>query len=94
MGAVYAWMIIFLFIGPEMSEEERKEYAATADDLEGLRKQGVSLQEIARERARRAWEAEHGIDESSDDMIEKTDSHDGSEKAQKQHIEAAAGTKM
>lgn len=88
MGAVYAWMIIFLFIGPEMTEKERKEYAASADDLEGLRKQGISLQEIARERARRAYEAEHSL------IGEREDS-DGSdvEKAPAKHFEGTTSVK-
>lgn len=66
MGAVYAWMIVFLFFGPEMSEAERAEYAASADDLENLRKQGKSLEEIARDRAKRNWEIEKGISDEPD----------------------------
>lgn len=63
MGAIWAGQIILLFIGPEMSEGERAEYAASADDLESLRKQGVSLKEIGAQRARLAHkgaEAEAG----------------------------------
>ena len=44
MGAIWAGQILLLFIGPEMSEAERIEYAASADDLEALRKQGVSCE--------------------------------------------------
>lgn len=55
MGAVWAWMFVFLFIGPEMSEDERREYAASADDLEELRKNGRSLKAIAKERVEKAW---------------------------------------
>jgi len=89
MGAVYAWMIVFLFIGPEMTEQERREYAETTDDLEGLRKQGVSLAEIGRERARRAYEAGHGT------SVEGKDSGSDIEKPPiGEHIEAATGTKM
>jgi len=89
MGAVYAWMIVFLFIGPEMTEQERKEYAASANDLEGLRKQGTSLHEIGKERARRTYEAEHGL-------IEERQGSDGSdvEKPPAEHIEAARGEKL
>lgn len=61
MGAIYAWMIVFLFIGPEMMEKERKEYAVSVDELEELRKQGISLQEIAKERAGPLWKIEHQI---------------------------------
>ena len=89
MGAVYAWMVVFLFIGPEMTEHERREYAATADDLEGLRKQGISLQEIAKERARRAYEAEHGMTGESRDSDEST-----VEKPPVEHIEATTGMKV
>ena len=89
MGAVYAWMIVFLFIGPEMTEHERKEYAATADDLEGLRKQGTSLIEIGKQRARRAYEAEN-------DLTEERKGSSGSEdgKPPAEHIEATAGLKV
>jgi MFS transporter, SHS family, lactate transporter len=52
MGAIWAGQILLLFIGPEMSEAERAEYAASADDLEALRKQGVSLKEIGAQRVR------------------------------------------
>lgn len=46
MGAVWAYMLFFLFWGPEMSQEERDEEAAAALRLETLRAQGVSLEEI------------------------------------------------
>lgn len=97
MGAVYAWMIIFLFIGPEMTEKERKEYAASADDLEGSRKQGTSLQEIGRERARAIWEAKQegltngdGLDASAlSDSETQIDEKDASAR----HNESAAAAK-
>ncbi|KAJ5335297.1 hypothetical protein N7452_007700 [Penicillium brevicompactum] len=46
MGAVWAFILFFLFLGPEMSQEERDEEAEAALQLESLRKQGVSLAEI------------------------------------------------
>lgn len=46
MGAVWAFILFFLFWGPEMSQEERDEEAEAALQLESLRKQGVSLAEI------------------------------------------------
>ena len=52
MGAVWAYQVVFLFLGPEMSEAERLEYAESADQLERLRKEGVSLQEIGANRAK------------------------------------------
>jgi SHS family lactate transporter-like MFS transporter len=51
-GAVWAYQLLFVFLGPEMTESERMEYAETADELEVLRKQGVSLREIGEQRAR------------------------------------------
>lgn len=38
MGAVWVYDLVFLFVGPEMSEEERAEFAAEANELERLRK--------------------------------------------------------
>ena len=67
MGAIWAGQIFFLFLGPEMSESERAEYAASADDLESLRKQGVSLKEIGEGRAKAA----RGEDESQHSDQEK-----------------------
>jgi MFS transporter, SHS family, lactate transporter len=52
MGAVWVYQIIFLFFGPEMSEEERAEYAASANELEQMRKEGVSLADIGIARAK------------------------------------------
>ncbi|KAJ5573026.1 hypothetical protein N7450_010010 [Penicillium hetheringtonii] len=46
MGAVWAFILFFLFWGPEMSEEERQEEAEAALRLEELRASGVSLAEI------------------------------------------------
>jgi len=55
MGAIWAGQIVLLLLGPEMSEAERAEYAASADDLEGLRKQGMSLKDIGVQRAKAAY---------------------------------------
>jgi SHS family lactate transporter-like MFS transporter len=52
MGAVWAYQLLFLFLGPEMSESERAEYAEQADELERLRKSGRSLKEIGVERVK------------------------------------------
>ena len=54
MGAVWAYQLLFLFLGPEMSEVERAEYAESADELERLRKQGLSLRDIGVQRAKAA----------------------------------------
>lgn len=52
MGAVWAYQIVFLLLGPEMSEEERAAYAKEAHELERLRKDGMSLNDIALERVK------------------------------------------
>lgn len=54
MGAVWCYDLLFLFIGPEMSEQERAEFAAQTDEYERLRKAGVSFAEIGAEQAKRA----------------------------------------
>lgn len=60
MGVVWAWMIVFTFVGPEMTEQERAEEAEHARNLESMRKQGMSMRDIGEEMARVAWEAEKG----------------------------------
>lgn len=52
MAAVWVYMLVFLLLGPEMSQEERAEYGAAADDIEKLRKEGISLAEIGANRAK------------------------------------------
>ncbi|KAI0911764.1 carboxylic acid transporter [Ustulina deusta] len=54
MAAVWVYILIFLFLGPEMSPEERDEYAAEADHIEKMRKEGVSLVDIGANRAKLA----------------------------------------
>ncbi|KAI1753205.1 carboxylic acid transporter [Xylaria castorea] len=54
MAAVWVYMLIFLFLGPEMSQEERAEYGAAADQIEKMRKDGVSLADIGAGRAKLA----------------------------------------
>ncbi|KAI1745617.1 carboxylic acid transporter [Xylaria scruposa] len=54
MAAVWVYMLIFLFFGPEMTQEERAEYGAAADQIEKMRKDGVSLAEIGAGRAKLA----------------------------------------
>jgi SHS family lactate transporter-like MFS transporter len=53
MGAVWAFILFFLFWGPEMSQEERDEEAEAALHLETLRAQGVSLAEIGQQQFRK-----------------------------------------
>jgi SHS family lactate transporter-like MFS transporter len=54
MGAVWAYMLLFLILGPEMTQEERAEMAAEAKEFEDLRRQGVSLRQIGEDRAKAA----------------------------------------
>lgn len=56
LGVVWVFMAIVTFLGPEMSEEERAECSASADYLEKLRKNGVSLADIGAQRAKAAVE--------------------------------------
>lgn len=72
MGAVWAFILFFLFWGPEMSQEERDEEAAAAMRLERLRAEGVSLAEIGQQQFR-------GKEMDMEDEVE--------EKTQTAHVE-------
>lgn len=50
LGAVWAYILFFLFWGPEMTQEERDEEAEESKRLENLRRQGASLQEIGEQK--------------------------------------------
>jgi SHS family lactate transporter-like MFS transporter len=79
MGAVWAFMLFFLFWGPEMSQEERDEEAEDSMRLEQLRAEGVSLAEIGQQRF-----LGKGVDGAVVDRgIEQQDS----EKAETAHVE-------
>lgn len=52
MGGVWAYQLFFLFLGPEMSEEERMEYARESEELESMRREGVTVAEYGKERVR------------------------------------------
>ena len=65
LGAVWAYLIFFLFFGPEMSHDEREKEAAEAKYYEDLRKQGASLTEIGERMA------EKGSGDISDENGEK-----------------------
>lgn len=58
LGAVWAYILFFTFLGPEMTQEERNEEAAATQEFEDLRAQGVSLQEIGANRARMEGKSE------------------------------------
>ena len=74
LGAVWAYQLFFLFLGPEMSQDERNEYGASADDLEKLRKQGVSLADIGAQRAKATL---HEREAGSDDQIQTIEEKQG-----------------
>lgn len=46
LGAVWVYIILFTFVGPEMSQAERDEEAAVVLEYESLRAQGVGLADI------------------------------------------------
>ncbi|KAK4542483.1 hypothetical protein LTR36_006735 [Oleoguttula mirabilis] len=52
LGAVWAYILLFVFLGPEMTQEERNEEAIVAQEFEEMRARGVSLTEIGTGRAR------------------------------------------
>ena len=62
-GAVWAYILVFLLLGPEMSEEERAERAVEAQEFETLRKSGSSLAQIGEARARARFEGKSLDDE-------------------------------
>jgi hypothetical protein len=43
---VWVYILLFIFLGPEMTQSEREEEAAAVFEYERLRAQGVSLAEI------------------------------------------------
>lgn len=51
-GAVWAFIFVFVLVGPEMTQEERDEGAEEARQYERMREQGVSLREIGISRAK------------------------------------------
>lgn len=60
MGTIWAYLLLFLFLGPEMGQDERAEFARQAVEFETLRAEGVSLKEIGAGRVRKEYEAMRG----------------------------------
>lgn len=52
LGAVWAYILLFVFLGPEMTQEERNEEANISQEFEEMRARGVRLAEIGAGRAR------------------------------------------
>ncbi|KAL2794572.1 major facilitator superfamily domain-containing protein [Aspergillus keveii] len=60
LGAVWAYLFVFIFLGPEMSQEERNEIAEEARYLEGRRLDGTSMADIGTKSAAAIAEEETG----------------------------------
>jgi SHS family lactate transporter-like MFS transporter len=76
MGAVWAYILFFVFFGPEMTQEEREEEAALAKQYEELRTQGMSLQEIGAGRAKALGPGEQpGANEKAEQKAAEISSH-------------------
>lgn len=85
MGAVWAYMFFWLFLGPEISEEERQELAEEAALLERMRLDGASLAEIGASRVTsrvktRDAEISH-VGTANDGKVEDIERVDNAEKA-------------
>lgn len=52
MGIIWAYDFFWLFLGPEMTQDERNEEAEDVRHYEWLKKEGVSMTEIGNARAR------------------------------------------
>jgi len=50
--SVWVYILLFVFLGPEMTQEERDEENAVAQELERMRAEGISLAEIGASRAK------------------------------------------
>lgn len=76
MGAVWAYILFFILLGPEMSQEERDEEAALAKEYEEMRKSGVSLQEIGAGRAKALGPGEQpGMNEKAEEKAAEMARH-------------------
>ncbi len=61
MLAVWSFVFFFLFIGPEMSQEERQEEAEAARQYEEMRREGVSLADIGASRSKARYDEIHKV---------------------------------
>ena len=76
MGAVWAYILFWVFFGPEMTQEEREEEAVLARQYEDLRKEGVSLQEIGAGRAKALGPGEQpGMNEKAEEKAAYVSNH-------------------
>jgi SHS family lactate transporter-like MFS transporter len=76
MGAVWAYILFWVFFGPEMSQQEREEEALLAKQYEDLRKEGVSLQKIGAGRAKALGPGEQpGMNEKAEEKAAYVSNH-------------------
>jgi SHS family lactate transporter-like MFS transporter len=76
MGSVWAYDFFWLFVGPEMTQEERDEAAEDAMHYERLKKEGMSLTQIGSARARgdfKTVRTRNTLDEESKGQAEHMD---------------------
>lgn len=52
LGAVWAYLFVFVFLGPEMSQDERNDIAEESRYLEEMRLAGTSMADIGNQRAK------------------------------------------
>lgn len=71
MGAIWVYLLVFLFIGPEMTPEEREKEAHEAYQYEKLRKEGASLTEIGERMAMKGNDSGDGDNYSATAEDEK-----------------------
>ncbi|KAK2794205.1 hypothetical protein FQN51_000906 [Onygenales sp. PD_10] len=87
MGAVWAYMFILLFLGPEMSQEEREEEAEQSMQMYRLQSQGLSPEQIGEERANLVLKQT----EESREVDQGTGNEEKSEVEHVQRVEGSAG---
>ena len=64
MGAVWAYMLFWLLLGPEVTQEEREEQRVEAQEYERERMSGRSSKEIGARRAEREMGGSGVVEES------------------------------
>ena len=64
MGVVWAYMLLWLLLGPEMTQGEREEQRVKAQEYERDRMSGMSSKEIGARRAEREMGSSGVVEES------------------------------
>lgn len=78
---MWVYILLFLFVGPEMKQDERNEEAKAVLEYEEMRSRGVSLKEIGAARAK--MDKPEG--EASELHIDSLEAQ--KEKGEKKHLE-------